>query len=78
MEEMLGDRPQVTLDLGPCSLSPEEVKAQVDALEAQWTADDYHVFDKNCVHFGVELARRICADTEAGGAPQPLMQGVID
>ena len=51
MEEMLGDRPQVTLDLGPCTMSAEEVKAQVDALEAQWTADDYHVFDKNCVHF---------------------------
>jgi hypothetical protein len=78
MEEMLGDRPQVSLDLGPSRLSAEDVQAEIAALEADWTADDYHVFDKNCVHFGVELARRICADTEAGGAPQPLMQGVID
>merc|ERR1719217_1510238 len=77
MEEMLGDRPQVSLDLGPARLSAEDVEAEIAALEADWTADDYHVFDKNCVHFGVELARRICA-TEAGGAPQPLMQGVID
>ena len=74
MEEMLGDRPQVTLDLGPCSLSPEEVKAQVEALEAQWTADDYHVFDKNCVHFSAALAEKVCEK----GLPQPLTQGVLD
>jgi len=74
MEEMLGDRPQVTLDLGPCTMSPEEVQAKVDALEADWTADDYHVFDKNCVHFAKTLGDQV----SEGGVPQPLLQGVID
>jgi len=74
MEEMLGDRPQVTLDLGPCAQSPEEVKAIVDSLEADWTADDYHVFDKNCVHFADVLGKRV----SDGGVPQPLLQGVLD
>ena len=74
MEEMLGDRPQVTLDLGPCPFTAEEVKAKVDALEAQWTADDYHVFDKNCVHFADTLG----AQVSDAGVPQPLLQGVID
>ena len=59
MEEMLGDRPQVTLDIGPCTMSAEEVKAVVDSLESDWTADDYHVFDKNCVHFADELGARV-------------------
>jgi hypothetical protein len=57
-------------------MSAEEIEAEIAKLEADWTADDYHVFDKNCVHFGVELAKRICAEETA--APQPLMQGVID
>jgi len=74
MEEMLGERPQVTLDLGPCAQSAEEVKSLVDALEAEWTADDYHVFDKNCVHFADVLAERISTD----GIPRPLLQGVLD
>lgn len=74
MEEMLGERPQVTLDLGVCPLSPEEVRRKVDALEADWTADDYHVFDKNCVHFSQVLG----AQVSEGGVPQPLLQGVLD
>ena len=74
MEEMLGDRPQVTLDLGPCTMTADEVKAAVDALEADWTAEDYHVFDKNCVHFADKLAGIVSTD----GVPQPLLQGVLD
>jgi len=74
MEEMLGERPQVTLDLGECTLSPEEVQAVVDSLEASWTAEDYHVFDKNCVHFADALGGRVCE----AGVPQPLLQGVLD
>ena len=70
MEEMLGDRPQVTLDLGPCDMSADEVKAVVDGLEAQWTAEDYHVFDKNCVHFAQVLGDKVASD----GVPQPLLQ----
>ena len=74
MEEMLGDRPQVTLDLGPCTMSADEVKAAVESLESQWTAEDYHVFDKNCVHFAGALADRVSEE----GLPQPLVQGVVD
>jgi len=76
MEEMLGDKPQVSFDLGPSKLSLEEIEAEIEKLEADWTADDYHVFDKNCVHFGVELASRCCEN--AAGYPQPLAQGAID
>ena len=76
MEEMLGDRPQVTLDLGPSKLDAAGVQAAVAALEGAWTADDYHVFDKNCVHFSVDLAARVC-EREAA-LPQPLVQGVLD
>jgi hypothetical protein len=76
MEAMLGDRPQISIDLGPSKMSAKELEAEVARLEADWTADDYHVFDKNCVHFGVELAKRVCAREEA--LPQPLIQGVID
>ena len=74
MEEMLGERPQVTLDLGPCTMSAEEVQQTVSSLESSWTADDYHVFDKNCVHFAQALGGRV---SEAG-VPQPLLQGVLD
>jgi hypothetical protein len=74
MEEMLGDRPQVTLDLGPSNMSPEEVKAVVDSLESDWTADDYHVFDKNCVHFAEVLGKKVSAT----GVPPQLLQGVLD
>jgi len=74
MEEMLGDRPQVTLDLGPATMGPDELQAVLDELEPSWEAKDYHVFDKNCVHFSLALADRI---TE-GGAPRELMQGPLD
>ena len=76
MEEMLGDRPQVTLDLGPSKLDAEGVQSVIDELQSNWTADDYHVFDKNCVHFSCDLARRVCEREEA--LPQPLVQGVLD
>jgi len=74
MEEMLGERPQVTLDLGPCTMSAEEVQSVVESLEGDWTAEDYHVFDKNCVHFADALGARV----SEGGVPQPLLQGVLD
>jgi len=74
MEEMLGERPQVTLDLGPCTMNADEVSEVVASLEDSWTAEDYHVFDKNCVHFADALAARVTAD----GVPQPLLQGVLD
>ena len=35
---------------------------------------DYHVFDKNCVHFAQVLAQRVCVDSPQG-IPQPLVQG---
>jgi len=76
MEEMLGDRPQVTLDLGPSKLSLEEVEAAVATLESDWEAKDYHVFDKNCVHFANALAPLVCEGEKT--VPQPLMQGVLD
>lgn len=69
MEEMLGDRPQVTLDLGPSRLSLAELEAEVANLEADWEAKDYHVFDKNCVHFADVLAARVTAD---GGSVTPM------
>ena len=74
MEEMLGDRPQVTIDLGPSLLSKEEFDAAAADLESEWDADAYHVFDKNCVHFSAVLAEKVCEK----GLPQPLAQGVID
>lgn len=73
MEAMLGDRPRVTLDLGPCLVSAEEVQNVVELLEADWTADDYHVFDKNCVHFADALGSSI-----SNGIPPPLLRGVLD
>lgn len=76
MEEMLGDKPRVTIDLGASKLSLEEVEAEILALEDNWTAEDYHVFDKNCVHFGVELAKRTCESPV--GYPAELAQGAID
>ena len=74
MEEMLGERPQVTLDLGPCDVSAQEVRQVVQSLDAQWTAEDYHVFDNNCVHFAAVLAARISTK----GLPPALLQGVLD
>ena len=76
MEEMLGERPQVTLDLGPSSVTLSELEAEIAKLETDWTADDYHVFDKNCVHFATELATRVCANEAS--LPRPLVQGVLD
>mmetsp|Transcript_12621 Transcript_12621/g.20889 ORF Transcript_12621/g.20889 Transcript_12621/m.20889 type:complete len:330 (-) Transcript_12621:129-1118(-) len=74
MEEMLGERPQVTLDLGPSTKSAEEVKELVASLESSWTADDYNVFDKNCVHFSEVLAEQVSQN----GLPAQLMRGVLD
>jgi hypothetical protein len=74
MEEMLGDRPQVTIDLGPSLLSKSEIEAVVADLESTWDADAYHVFDKNCVHFSAALAEKVSEK----GLPQPLTQGVLD
>ena len=74
MEEMLGDRPQVTIDLGKSLLSKSEIEAVVADLESTWDADAYHVFDKNCVHFSAALAEKVCEK----GLPQPLAQGVLD
>ena len=44
------------------------------SLDSDWTADDYHVFDKNCLHFSDVLAKRITSD----GLPQPLSRGLLD
>jgi hypothetical protein len=77
MKEMLADCPQVTLDLGPAALDDEGIKRILAELELEWEAKDYHVFDKNCVHFGQVLAQRVCADSP-DGVPQPLIQGVLD
>ena len=74
MEEMLGDRPRVTIDLGKSLLSKSEIEAVVADLESTWDADAYHVFDKNCVHFSAALAEKVCEK----GLPQPLTQGVLD
>lgn len=74
MEEMLGDRPQVTIDIGEATMDRAELEATVAAMEAEWDADAYHVFDKNCVHFANALAEKVSAN----GLPQPLLQGVID
>ena len=74
MEEMLGDRPQVTIDIGEATMSREELEATVASMEAEWDADAYHVFDKNCVHFANALAQKVSDK----GLPQPLVQGVVD
>ncbi len=72
MEEMLGDRPQVTLDLGPVGVSESELAAVLARLEPTWESKDYHVFDKNCVHFADALAADILPDGRR--VPQPLLQ----
>ena len=76
MEEMLGDRPQVSIDLGPAAQSEEEVRATLAELDAEWEAKDYHVFDKNCVHFAGVLADRVCKKDDA--IEPKLLQGVLD
>ena len=73
MEEMLGDRPQVSIDLGPAAQSEEEVRATLAELDAEWEAKDYHVFDKNCVHFAGVLADRVCKKDDA--IEPKLLQG---
>ena len=74
MEEMLGDRPQVSIDLGPAAQSEEEVRATLAELDSEWEAKDYHVFDKNCVHFADALGAKVAP----AGVPRPLLQGVLD
>ena len=76
MEEMLGDRPQVTLDLGPIGVSESELAAVLARLEPSWESKDYHVFDKNCVHFASVLADRVCKKDDA--IEPKLLQGVLD
>ena len=57
------------------TLSAEEVQRIVDEdLVTDWTAEDYHVFDKNCVHFADALGARITQE----GIPRPLLRGVLD
>ena len=63
---------QVTLDLGPVAVSEDELQAVLARLEPTWEAKDYHVFDKNCVHFADALAKEILPDGRV--VPQPLLQ----
>ena len=59
----------VASDAKGATVKSEEVKDVVAKLEADWTAEDYHVFDKNCVHFSVDLAARVCEREAALLAP---------
>ena len=67
---------QVTLDLGPVAVSEDELQAVLARLEPTWEAKDYHVFDKNCVHFASVLADRVCKKDDA--IEPKLLQGVLD
>lgn len=64
MEQLLGGCPSVTIDLGPAQISEAELHSVIAELQDEWQPSDYHVFDKNCVHFGEVLARRVCARSE--------------
>lgn len=47
MNEMLGSMPKVTIDLGPSSLTPAEVEAEIEKLEPEWQPEGYDVFERN-------------------------------
>ena len=52
------------------------MRATLAELDAEWQAKDYHVFDKNCVHFASVLADRVCNKEDA--IEPKLLQGVLD
>ena len=74
MDEMLKAMPRFTLDLGKATKSPQEVESWIESVRDNWQPEDYHVFDKNCNHFGVLMAETI---TETG-IPEPYRQASLD
>lgn len=74
MQEIMRDNQQVTLDLGPAKLSEEELNKLLSELEADWQAQDYNMFDKNCNHFALLLASK----ASENGFPTVLSTPVLD
>lgn len=48
---------RIVLGQTPCT--PQEVIAIIGALREAWTGSSYHVLRRNCVHFCMELVRRL-------------------
>ena len=75
MQDMLEDFPQVSFDLGPATITEQELEEWIasDALQSQWQPESYNVFDHNCNHF----ARVICDKVTENGLEESLMRPVI-
>ena len=76
MQEMLADKPQVTLNLGKPTVSEAELEAYIngDDLQSAWQPESYDVFDRNCNHFAYDMAKVV---TE-GGIDEKLARPVLD
>ncbi|KAL1523553.1 hypothetical protein AB1Y20_018489 [Prymnesium parvum] len=61
MEEMMSGSPRVFLDLGPPKLSEAQLDALVQRLTTEWTIATYNIFERNCNHFGAELAALVAS-----------------
>jgi len=48
-------RPLKVIDLGPTMIDPQTLMEYIDGLRQSWTADAYHLLEKNCNHFSNEV-----------------------
>ena len=63
MKEMLDDKPQVTIDLGPPTVSEAELEEWIEGkINESWQPESYDVFNHNCNHFAVDMAKVVTAD----------------
>mmetsp|Transcript_1962 Transcript_1962/g.4071 ORF Transcript_1962/g.4071 Transcript_1962/m.4071 type:complete len:258 (+) Transcript_1962:31-804(+) len=52
-------RPRKLVPLGRSVLNAEEVAIVLDQLASQWQACHYHLFERNCGHFAMEVCQRL-------------------
>lgn len=75
MAELRRTSPQVTIDLGPTSLPEEAVLGLVRRMSEQYTSGAYDIFDSNCNHFALALARDLVSES---ALPKPLFKPVSE
>ena len=78
MNDMLGTFPQVTFDLGPPKVTPDELQTFLDDIDAEWCAETYNVFDHNCNHFAKIFANYVASDPLPDHIIDPVLQVTED
>ena len=75
MAELRRTSPQVTIDLGPTHQTEQAILELVRRMSEHYTSDAYDIFDSNCNHFALALARDLVSEA---ALPKPLFKPVSE